>query len=135
MEISDKMTLSELQSGVQNLSDNLLKLNNKLTSSKLSKTGAFSLKNQINNIKSQIEEKEQKISLILKQPFKMNIADEDDTSSTPDFFGVSERLDDIPVQNLDEVPVSANRTEYFIKKYKFYILGAIVLILLMLKKK
>jgi len=65
----------------------------------------------------------------------MNISDEDDNSSTPDYFGESERLDDIPVQNLDEVPVSANRTEYFINKYKFYILGAIVLIFLMLKKK
>jgi hypothetical protein len=129
------MTLADLQNGVQNLSDNLLKLNNKLTSSKLSKSGAFSLSNQINNIKSQIQEKEQKISLILKQPFKMNIADEDDNSSTPDYFGESQRLDDMPVQNLDEVPVSVNRTEYFINKYKFYILGAIVLIFLIIKKK
>jgi hypothetical protein len=129
------MTLADLQNGVQNLSDNLLKLNNKLTSSKLSKSGAFSLSNQINNIKSQIQEKEQKISLILKQPFKMNIADEDDNSSTPDYFGESQRLDDMSVQNLDEVPVSVNRTEYFINKYKFYILGAIVLIFLIIKKK
>lgn len=128
------MTLADLQNGVQNLSDNLLKLNQKLVSTKSSKSGLLNLKNQINNIQNQIEEKKQQISLILKQPFKMNIADEDDISSTPDFFGVSERADML-TQDLDEVPVTANRTEHYLKKYKFYIIGFVVLLFIIFKKK
>lgn len=127
------MTLADLQNGVQNLSDNLIKLNKKLISTKSDSQG-FNLKNQINNIQSQIEEKKQKISLILKQPFKMNIADEEDTSTTPDYFGVSERADMLK-QDLDEVPVTANRTEYYLNKYKFYIIGVVVLLFIMFKKK
>ena len=127
------MTLSDLQNGVQNLSDNLIKLNKKLISTKSDSQG-FNLKNQINNIQSQIEEKKQKISLILKQPFKMNIADEEDTTTTPDYFGVSERADMLK-QDLDEVPVTANRTEYYLNKYKFYIIGVVVLLFIMFKKK
>lgn len=128
------MILSDLQNGVSNLSDKLIKLNKTLISTRLNKEGSTSLKNQINNIQNQIEEKKQQITLILKQPFKMNIADEDDTSSTADFFGVSERADML-TQDLDEVPVTANRTEYYLKKYKFYIIGVVVLLFIMLKKK
>ena len=128
------MILSDLQNGVSNLSDKLIKLNKTLISTRLNKEGSTSLKNQINNIQNQIEEKKQQITLILKQPFKMNIVDEDDTSSTADFFGVSERADML-TQDLDEVPVTANRTEYYLKKYKFYIIGVVVLLFIMLKKK
>lgn len=129
------MTLADLQNGVTNLSDNLIKLNKTLVSSRLSKSKITSIKNQINDITSQIDEKKQKITLILKQPFKMNIADEEDTSSTAEYFGISERVDDMPVQNLDEVPVTANRTQFLINKYKFYIIGAVVLLFLIFKKK
>ena len=129
------MTLADLQNGVSNLSDNLVKLNKTLVSTKFTKGGNTLIKNQIKDIKNQIDEKKQKISLILKQPFKMNIADEEDTSSTAEFFGISQNLDDIPKQDLEEVTVTANRTDYFINKYKFYIIGALVLLFIMFKKK
>lgn len=129
------MTLADLQNGVTNLSDNLVKLNKTLVSTKFSKGGNTLIKNQIKDIKNQIDEKKQKISLILKQPFKMNIADVEDTSSTADYFGISERADDMPVQNLHEVPVTANRTEFLLNKYKFYIIGALVLLFIIFKKK
>ena len=129
------MTLADLQNGVSNLSDNLIKLNKTLVSARLSKGKSTLLKNQIKDITTQIQEKKQKISLILKQPFKMNIADEEDTSSKAEYFGISEELDDMPVQNLEEVTVTANRTEFLINKYKFYIIGAVVLLFIIFKKK
>ena len=129
------MTLADLENGVSNLSDNLIKLNKTLVSARLSKVKSTLLKNQIKDITNQIDEKKQKISLILKQPFKMNIADEEDTSSTAEYFGISERAEDMPVQNLDEVPVTANRTQFLINKYKFYIIGALVLLFIIFKKK
>jgi|694.fasta_scaffold57702_2 hypothetical protein len=129
------MTLADLQNGVSNLSNNLIKLNKTLVSAKLSKGKNSLIQNQIKDIKNQIDEKKQKISLILKQPFKMNIADEEDTSSTAEFFGISQEIDDMPKQDLQEVTVTANRTDYFINKYKFYIIGALVLLFIMFKKK
>ena len=128
------MTLADLQNGVSNLSDNLVKLNKTLVSTNF-KGGNTFIKNQIKDIENQIEEKKQKITLILKQPFKMNISDEEDIISTDDYFGISSNLDDIPKQDLEEVTVTANRTDYFINKYKFYIIGAIVLLFIMFKKK
>ena len=128
------MTLADLQNGVSNLSDNLVKLNKTLVSTNF-KGGNTFIKNQIKDIEKQIDEKKQKITLILKQPFKMNIADEEDIISTDDYFGISSNLDDIPKQDLEEVTVTANRTDYFINKYKFYIIGAIVLLFIMFKKK
>ena len=128
------MTLADLQNGVSNLSDNLVKLNKTLVSTNFKGENTF-IKNQIKDIEKQIDEKKQKITLILKQPFKMNIADEEDTILTDDYFGISSNLDDIPKQDLEEVTVTANRTDYFINKYKFYIIGALVLLFIMFKKK
>ena len=41
----------------------------------------------------------------------------------------------MPDQNLDEVVVTAPKKEDFLEKYKFYIIGAILLLVILLKKK
>ena len=129
------MKISNFQSKISDFSDDLISLNKNLVSDKILKTET-SIKNRIKDFKNQITEKKDKINLILKQPLKMDMPDFDDTTQTSEFFGISSSLDDIPVkQDLDEVVVTANRNEYFLNKYKFYIIGAIVLLFIMFKKK
>jgi hypothetical protein len=41
----------------------------------------------------------------------------------------------MPDQDLDEVVVTAPKKEDFLDKYKFYIIGAILLLVILLKKK
>jgi hypothetical protein len=41
----------------------------------------------------------------------------------------------MPDQDLDEVIVTAPRKQDFLEKYKFYIIGAILLLVILLKKK
>lgn len=41
----------------------------------------------------------------------------------------------MPDQDLDEVVVRAPKKEDFLNKYKFYIIGAILLLVILLKKK
>ena len=129
------MKISNFQAKISDFSDDLISLNKNLVSNKILKTET-SIKNRIKDFKNQITEKKDKINLILKQPLKMDMPDFDDTTQTSEFFGISSSLDDIPVkQDLDEVVVTANRNEYFLNKYKFYIIGAIVLLFIMFKKK
>ena len=129
------MKISNFQAKVSDFSDDLISLNKNLVSNKISKTESI-IKNRIKDFKNQIIEKKDKIDLILKQPLKMDMPDFDDTTQTSEFFGTSSSLDDIPLrQDLDEVVVTANRNEYFLNKYKFYIIGALVLLFIMFKKK
>ena len=129
------MKISNFQAKVSDFSDDLISLNKNLVFDKVVKTESI-IKNRIKDFKNQITEKKDKINSILKQPLRMDMPNFDDTTQTSDFFGISSSLDDIPVkQDLDEVVVTANRNEYFFNKYKFYIIGAIVLLFIMFKKK
>lgn len=58
----------------------------------------------------------------------------DGATEVAEQFGYSPRADDMPDQELDEVIVTAPKQD-FLTKYKFYIIGAILLLVILLKKK
>ena len=155
--------LDDIQKSIDKLDDELLRLNADLINRKGSKKMA--LKAQIRNIEQSLKRKQKqyaKASKVSKQATKIGrpplVNASDITKGLESVSGIvmgvtgagammsqgkqiSDELGNIipqkksVVQELDEVTVTAPKKDDFISKYKYYLIGAAVLLLLFLFKK
>ena len=135
--------LSSLQNSIDKLDKELIRLNADAINRRGSRK--IDILNQIKNIEEALERKQQQLALLYNQPImdNQNKNTIDDLSSYLDSgtqvaeqFGLSVKTDeDINNQDIDEVVVTGNKFMYYLDKYKFYIIGAVILIFIMFKRK
>jgi len=152
--------LDDIQNSIDKLDDELIRLNADLINRKGSKKRA--LKDQIRNIEQSLKRKQtqyKRASYNQRSTTKIGKGGNQKTIDSVvkgveavsgivgGLTGTSQigskisdlipktRSSDMPDQYLDEVTVTAPKKEDFISKYKFYLIGALVLIILLFKKK
>lgn len=152
--------LDDIQKSIDKLDDELIRLNADLINRKGSKKRA--LKDQIRNIEQSLRRKQtqyKRASYNQRSSTKIGKGGNQKTIDSVvkgveavsgivgGLTGTSQignqisdlipktRSADMPDQYLDEVTVTAPKKEDFISKYKFYLIGALILIVLLFKKK
>lgn len=155
---STDQNLDDIQKSIDNLDEELIRLNAQIINRKGSERRA--VKSQIKNIEQSLRRKQtqyKRASFNLRSASKIGrggnkkVVDnvlkglESVSGIVGGLTGTSQIgniLDDVPalksssvVQDLDEVTVTATKKEDFISKYKFYLIGAVALILILMFKK
>lgn len=141
--VSSPDYLSSLQDSIDKLDKELIRLN--ADSINRRGTRKLDILRQIKNIEEALERKQQQLSLFYKQPImdnkNKNTIDDinsylDTGTQIAEQFGISVKSEeDIKNQDLDEVTVTGNKFMYYLDKYKFYIIGAVILVFIMFKRK